>query len=102
MCSSRSSARPSAARPTTRATSTSAPCRKRPFLYAAAGPASRGPRAYSRGCWRHLPKGEIRLASDYAAQLKEEARPMLEDGEEIVASIVAQPRGTTNSKVGGL
>ena len=46
--------------------------------------------------------GEITLASDFAAQLKEEARPFLEDGEEIIASIVAQPRGTTNSKVGGL
>ena len=42
------------------------------------------------------------MASDFAAQLKEEARPFLEDGEEIIASFVAQPRGTTNSKVGGL
>jgi hypothetical protein len=41
------------------------------------------------------------LASDFAAQLKEEARPFLEDGEEILASIVAQPRGTTTSRVGG-
>jgi len=42
------------------------------------------------------------VASDFAAQLKEEARPFLEQGEEIVASIVAQPRGTSNSKVGGV
>jgi hypothetical protein len=42
------------------------------------------------------------VASDFAAQLKEEARPFLEHGEEIVASIVAQPRGTSNSKVGGV
>ncbi|HXZ56467.1 MAG TPA: hypothetical protein VEG40_02685 [Gaiellaceae bacterium] len=34
--------------------------------------------------------------------MKEEARPLLEDGEEIIASIVAQPRGTTTSRVGGL
>jgi hypothetical protein len=40
--------------------------------------------------------------AEFAAQLKEEARPFLEQGEEIVASIVAQPRGTSNSKVGGL
>jgi hypothetical protein len=40
--------------------------------------------------------------ADFAEQLKEEARPFLEQGEEIVASIVAQPRGTSNSKVGGL
>jgi hypothetical protein len=40
--------------------------------------------------------------ADFADQLKEEARPMLEPGEEIIASIVAQPRGTSNSKVGGL
>jgi len=40
------------------------------------------------------------VAADFAAQLKEEARPFLEQGEEIVASIVAQPRGTSNSKVG--
>ena len=42
------------------------------------------------------------MASDFAAQLKEEARPFLEQGEEIVASIVAQPRGSTNSMVGGV
>jgi hypothetical protein len=42
------------------------------------------------------------MAADFEAQLKEEARPFLEPGEEIVASIVAQPRGTSNSKVGGL
>ena len=42
------------------------------------------------------------MAGDFAEQLKEEARPFLEQGEEIVASIVAQPRGTSNSKVGGL
>ena len=42
------------------------------------------------------------MAADFAAQLKEEARPFLEQGEEIVASIVAQPRGTSNSKVGGV
>ena len=42
------------------------------------------------------------MASDFAAQLKEEARPFLEPGEEIIASIVAQPRGTSNSKVGGV
>jgi len=56
--------------------------------------------------WSSLPAaatgGEITVASDFAAQLKEEARPFLEDGEEIIASFVAQPRGTTNSKVGGL
>src|SRR3954469_9273285 len=34
-------------------------------------------------------KGEITVAADFAAQLKEEARPFLEQGEEIVASIVA-------------
>jgi len=42
------------------------------------------------------------LAADFEAQLKEEARSFLEPGEEILASIVAQPRGTSNSKVGGL
>ena len=42
------------------------------------------------------------MASDFEAQLKEEARPFLEPGEEIVASIVAQPRGTSTAKAGGL
>ena len=42
------------------------------------------------------------MAADFEAQLKEEARSFLEPGEEILASIVAQPRGTSNSKVGGL
>jgi len=42
------------------------------------------------------------LAADFGEQLKEEARTFLEPGEEILASIVAQPRGTSNSKVGGL
>jgi hypothetical protein len=42
------------------------------------------------------------MASDFEAQLKEEARPFLEPGEEIVASIVAQPRGTSTAKSGGL
>ncbi len=42
------------------------------------------------------------MASDFEAQLKEEARAMLEPGEEILASVVAQPRGTSTSKVGGL
>jgi hypothetical protein len=42
------------------------------------------------------------LAADFQAQLKEEARSMLDPGEEILASIVAQPRGTSNSKVGGV
>src|SRR5437899_11570585 len=57
---------------------------------------------YGRRCWRQLQEGEITVASDFAAQVKEEARPFLEDGEEIIASFVAKPRGTTNSKVGGL
>jgi hypothetical protein len=57
---------------------------------------------YGRCCRRQLQEGEITVASDFAAQLKEEARPFLEDGEEIIASFVAQPRGTTTSKVGGL
>jgi hypothetical protein len=42
------------------------------------------------------------VASDFEAQLKEEARALLEPDEEIMASVVAQPRGTTTSKVGGL
>jgi hypothetical protein len=42
------------------------------------------------------------MASDFGPQLKEEAQPFLESGEEILASIVAQPRGTSNSKVGGV
>jgi hypothetical protein len=40
--------------------------------------------------------------ADFSDQLKDEARSFLEPGEEIVASIVAQPRGTSTSKVGGL
>ncbi len=42
------------------------------------------------------------MASDFEAQLKEEARAMLKPDEEILAAVVAQPRGTTTSKVGGL
>jgi len=42
------------------------------------------------------------MASDFEARLREEARPFLEPGEEIVASIVAQPRGTPTAKSGGL
>jgi hypothetical protein len=42
------------------------------------------------------------MASDFEGQLKDEARPMLEPGEEILASVVAQPRGTTTSRIGGV
>lgn len=42
------------------------------------------------------------MGSDFEAQLKEEARPFLEPGEEVLASIVAQPRGTSTAKSGGL
>ena len=41
------------------------------------------------------------MGSDFDAQLREEARPFLEPGEEIAASIVAQPRGTSTAMSGG-
>ena len=42
------------------------------------------------------------MAADFEAQLKEEARSMLEPGEEILAAVVAQPRGTGVSRAPGL
>ena len=41
------------------------------------------------------------MAGDFEAQLKEEARSMLEPGEEMLAAVVAQPRGAGVSRSGG-
>ena len=41
------------------------------------------------------------MAADFEAQLKEEARSMLDPGEEILAAVVAQPRGTGVARSGG-
>jgi hypothetical protein len=41
------------------------------------------------------------VAADFEKQLTEEARPLLEPVEEILASIVAQPPGTGVSRSGG-
>jgi hypothetical protein len=40
------------------------------------------------------------MAGDFEAQLKEKARSMLEPGEEILAAVVAQPRGTNVARGG--
>jgi hypothetical protein len=41
------------------------------------------------------------MASDFDAQLREQARALLDPDEEILASVVAQPRGTGVSRSGG-
>jgi hypothetical protein len=41
------------------------------------------------------------MASDFDVQLKEEAKKFVEPDEEILASVVAQARGTTTARAGG-
>jgi hypothetical protein len=41
------------------------------------------------------------VAADFDAQLKEQARALLDPDEEILAAVVAQPRGTGVSRSGG-
>jgi hypothetical protein len=42
------------------------------------------------------------MATSYEDKIKEQAQPLLEANEHVLAAIVAQPRGGTTAKMGGL
>lgn len=42
------------------------------------------------------------MATSYEDKIKEQATPYLDEGEHVLAALVAQPRGGTTAKMGGL
>jgi hypothetical protein len=46
--------------------------------------------------------GRNQMATSYEDKIKEQAQPLLNAGEHVLAAFVAQPRGGTTAKMGGL